>query len=114
MVSKSPSNFPKLTLLTPEEPKIERAISKDGVPEWLTKLPEVEPFRMESALEHGVTHSEDPRLEDPFKRPEYGQLHWETVKRMALEVDWDGLSFLWWDYADSRAMDLINNHQSRL
>jgi hypothetical protein len=97
MVSNSPSNFPKLTLLTPKEPEIEKSTSKDRVPEWLTKLPEVEPFRMESALEHGVTHSEDPRLEDPFKRPEYAQLHWETVKRLALEVDWHGLGFLWWD-----------------
>jgi hypothetical protein len=97
MVSNGPSTFPKLTLLTPKEPGIKKATSKDRVPEWLTKFPEVEPFQTESALEHGVTHSDDPCLEDPFKRPEYEQLHWETVKRLALEVDWHGLGFLWWD-----------------
>jgi len=72
-------------------------MSEERVPERLTKLPEVEPFRMESALEHRVTYSEDPRLEDPFKRVEYAQLYWETVRRAAFEVDWQGLGVWWWD-----------------
>ena len=93
--NKNTANLPNITFLTRKESEPRNTISEDKVAVRRTKFLQDEVFRIESALEHRVCYSQDPRLEDDFTGLGYARLHRRVCARLVYQVDWGSLWFLW-------------------